>query len=104
MTGKMELPLTDLENTVGGASLWRDHQEFILKVLIMTCQLDIQVEMLSRCYSIVISMWMMIQGLEDFAYPEAHKLPIRLWLMKSRKFGDYPFNLCFNQLSKNSGT
>lgn len=42
----MELPLTDLENIVGGGSLWRENQEFILDMLIMACQLDIQVEAL----------------------------------------------------------
>lgn len=48
MTGETELPLTDLENIVGGGSLWRENQEFILDMLIMACQLDIQVEMLGR--------------------------------------------------------
>ena len=48
VTGKLELLLTDLENTAGRASLWKKNQEFILNMLILTSHLHIQVEMLSR--------------------------------------------------------
>lgn len=48
VTEKMDLPWSDLENIVGGASLWRQNQEFLLNMLIMRCLLDIQVEVLTR--------------------------------------------------------
>lgn len=53
--GKMEFLLIDLENIVGGVSLWRENQEFTLNMLIITSNW--------RCMTIT-SKWVIIQVTE----------------------------------------
>lgn len=54
----MEFLLIDLENIVGGASLWRENQEFTLNMLITTSNW--------RCMTIT-SIWVIIKviGLDE---------------------------------------